>query len=191
LISSVYYDTPDWRLLNEKTGSDFIKTKVRLRWYGTDGSANPAPDAFLEAKLKTGAQRRKIRVVLPRMAQSWVDTPLADPRFEEPLLSLRGQGFAAPWQLRPAFQIEYRRFRFTHPFSHSILCLDTDIRVSRVHSGRFRHAIPTPLSRAVLEQKGPLDRLDPIFQDLMQFGVRKSSFSKYQQCFFHITGLFP
>ena len=33
VVSSIYFDTHDWRYLNEKENSDFLKTKVRLRWY--------------------------------------------------------------------------------------------------------------------------------------------------------------
>lgn len=33
-VSTIYYDTPELCLLGEKTNSDFLKTKVRLRWYG-------------------------------------------------------------------------------------------------------------------------------------------------------------
>jgi hypothetical protein len=191
LITSVYYDTSDWRLLNEKVGSDFLKTKVRLRWYGDVRTGAPGGPAFVEAKLKTGTQRRKIRVGLQDGAQRWAETPLDDARFEEPLMALQEQGLTGLQRLRPAFQLEYRRFRFVHPFSSSILCLDTDIHVARAHPGRFRHARPDALVDAVLEQKGPLDRLDPLFEALERFGPRKIAFSKYQHCFYHITGLFP
>ena len=40
-VSSIYYDTPDWRLLREKVNSDFLKTKVRLRWYSDIDGAEP------------------------------------------------------------------------------------------------------------------------------------------------------
>lgn len=32
-VNSIYYDLRDHRLLDEKRNSDFLKTKVRLRWY--------------------------------------------------------------------------------------------------------------------------------------------------------------
>lgn len=191
LISSVYYDTSDWRLLNEKGASDFFKTKVRLRWYGEAASGQPRGQGFMEAKLKSGTQRRKIRVALPGKAEEWAKTPLEDAAFEPPLQELQARGLSGLQRLLPAFEIQYRRYRFVHPFSPSILCLDTEIRVSRVHHGRLRHAHPAAIPRAVLEQKGPLDRLDPVFDELMRFGLRKAAFSKYQNCFFHITGLFP
>ena len=32
-VFTIYYDTPDLTLLSEKLNSDYLKTKVRLRWY--------------------------------------------------------------------------------------------------------------------------------------------------------------
>ena len=33
IISSIYYDSRGWDFLNEKINSDYLKSKVRLRWY--------------------------------------------------------------------------------------------------------------------------------------------------------------
>jgi len=192
IISSVYYDWADWRLLNEKTGSDFLKMKVRVRWYRPVQSDGPGDTpAFAEAKLKTGSQREKVRIALPEPASHWARTALNSPDFQEPLLALRGQGFTEFGRLRPAFQIDYHRLRFVHPFSAHVLCLDTRIRVPRVHHGRLRHPAEAPLPLAVMEQKGPLDHLDPVFDLLTRFPLRKGAFSKYQHCFSHLTGIFP
>ena len=38
-VRSLYFDTPDLRFLAEKSDGDFLKTKVRLRWYGADAGA--------------------------------------------------------------------------------------------------------------------------------------------------------
>ena len=188
--SSVYYDTADWRLLNEKLGSDYFKQKVRLRWYAGTRDDRPAGPAFIEAKLKEGARRDKVRFRLPEPAGHWAATDLESAAFSEALEALRSEGLTDLGRLRPAFQIGYRRHRFVHPFSRSTLCLDTDILVERVHRNRFRHRPCGPLSLAVLEQKGPLDRLDPAFGDLCRFGARRSAFSKYQHCFAHLMGTF-
>ena len=32
-VVTVYFDTPDLALLGEKIDSDYLKTKVRVRWY--------------------------------------------------------------------------------------------------------------------------------------------------------------
>ena len=63
-MHTVYYDTPRLALLGEKIGSDFLKTKVRVRWYaGRDG--RPGDALFAEAKFRVGSQRRKVRHRLP------------------------------------------------------------------------------------------------------------------------------
>lgn len=184
-ISSVYYDTADWSLLDEKVHSDYFKTKVRLRWY--EGGNSPA---FVEAKFKTGSQRSKIRLPLSGSAEDWRSLPLDDPRYAEPLDLLRERGIAIGRYLFPAFQITYRRQRFSHPFSACVVCVDDEIRSPRVHPGRFRHAHPGPLALAVLEQKGHLDRLDPVFDGLLRYSIRRTAFSKYLNCYAHLTGSF-
>jgi hypothetical protein len=54
LISSVYYDSHDLRLLREKINSDFAKTKVRLRWYLDSGSGAIEGPAYLEKRKSSG-----------------------------------------------------------------------------------------------------------------------------------------
>lgn len=187
--SSVYYDTGDWDLLSEKLGSDYFKRKVRLRWYG-GSDPEPGSPAFMEAKLKEGARRDKVRALLPGGAAHWAATPLECESFAEALRVLHGEGVTDTARLRPAFQIGYWRRRFVHPFTHASLSLDTDIRVERIHRSRFRHRPDTALPVAVLEQKSPRGRLDPVFGDLSRYDVRQTSFSKYQHCYSHLTGTF-
>jgi hypothetical protein len=61
LISSIYFDTSHLELLDEKLNSDFLKVKVRLRWYSSVTSGLPYPPVFLEVKRKIGSARRKAR----------------------------------------------------------------------------------------------------------------------------------
>ena len=61
VVSTIYYDTPHLRLLREKLDSDFLKTKVRLRWYGAIAGDPGGGRAFLEVKTRVGALRRKAR----------------------------------------------------------------------------------------------------------------------------------
>lgn len=189
-ISSVYYDTPDWQSLNEKVNSDYYKRKVRLRWYRAPGGSELSQVAFIEQKQKAGSIREKVRAELSRPASFWAAEPLESPAFTGALAGLTEQGVADLTRVRPAFQIGYHRRRFVHSFSTAILCLDTNIRVERVNGGRFTRGHPSPLAQAVLEQKSPLDRLDPVFDGLERFGLRRTAFSKYQSCFLHLTNDF-
>ena len=40
VVNSIYFDTPELHHLREKINSDYLKTKVRLRWY--EGGGRPA-----------------------------------------------------------------------------------------------------------------------------------------------------
>jgi SPX domain protein involved in polyphosphate accumulation len=53
-ISSLYYDTPDLRFVSDKRNSDYLKQKVRLRWYDNPSTGVTDPDAFFEVKNKNG-----------------------------------------------------------------------------------------------------------------------------------------
>ncbi|MBR1609174.1 MAG: VTC domain-containing protein, partial [Kiritimatiellae bacterium] len=59
-VNSVYFDTHDLRGLAEKENGDNLKTKIRLRWYGRPGETAGDVPAFLEAKHRVGAARRKV-----------------------------------------------------------------------------------------------------------------------------------
>ena len=74
-VHTVYYDTPRLALLGEKIGSDFLKTKVRVRWYA-DRDGRPGDALFAEAKFRVGSQRRKVRHRLPIHAAEAAGRPL-------------------------------------------------------------------------------------------------------------------
>jgi hypothetical protein len=187
LITSVYYDDPEWSLLNEKLNSDFLKRKLRLRWHRAPGVPAGASPAFIEAKFKVGARREKLRLRLDEPAETFEHTPLDAELFRRPLELLQRHGVAGVTRMQPAFQISYRRLRYVHPFSFSTFCLDFQIAAPRVHRLRFRSGRPQPLAWAVFEQKGGLDELDPLLDGLRRHGLRKTSFSKYLHCFQHLT----
>lgn len=48
VVSSIYYDTVDWRSLAEKNNSDYLKTKIRLRWYQDLFTGELSQESFLE-----------------------------------------------------------------------------------------------------------------------------------------------
>lgn len=181
LISSVYYDTPGWRLLNEKINSDYFKAKVRLRWYRKSPGASRA---WLEAKMKEGSQRIKFRRETALEGDRLMAASLESPLYEQALHPLREAGLSPGVRLTPVYQITYRRLRFTHRFSPSIFCIDHEITIPRSHPGRVRHIRPGTLPWAVLEQKGPLDELDPLLGASDYFRLQKKAFSKYMAAYF-------
>src|SRR5918999_4918130 len=60
LVWTIYYDTPALDSLGEKINSDYLKRKIRVRWY-SDTSGRVTGPAFVEAKSRVGNRRFKVR----------------------------------------------------------------------------------------------------------------------------------
>lgn len=176
-VSTIYYDTPELCLLGEKINSDFLKTKVRLRWYG-DLIAGPL---FLEVKRKVGQRRFKERLAVAAAARL-VSHRLESRAFSQPLEALRERTKLPPL-LRPVLELCYRRRRFVDPVSGVRIALDTNIRVVRVNSEILSRFDPAPLRRAVLEVKGANRDVPDFFGPLLALGCRRAAFSKYLRCY--------
>lgn len=178
-IFSIYFDTPEGHLLDEKVNSDYRKTKVRLRWYGDWGTGAPAGAVYFEVKQRTGSSRRKHRQRLDRPAAEFAEMPLADPRLlaVNELAAQAGFRFAAP--LRPVVRLEYLRRRYLEPATGTRICLDHDIRATQGWAGPGASA---PLAEGVFEVKGPAEQLPDALQPLIGLGCRRQSFSKFQRC---------
>ena len=53
IVWTIYYDTPALVSLGEKINSDYLKRKIRVRWY-SDLEGRVTGPAFVEAKLRVG-----------------------------------------------------------------------------------------------------------------------------------------
>ena len=180
-IASIYFDTREGCLLDEKINSDYLKTKVRLRWYGDWTTGAPAGAVFLEVKQRIGSTRAKVRRCLDWTAEELDGMPLEDPRFLAVSRLVAEAGFRFPRPLRPSICLEYRRRRYLEPVTGTRICLDQDIAPVRIHgdSGRIaHHAIP----EGVFEVKGTVEQLPEALQPLIALGCRRQSFSKFQRC---------
>jgi hypothetical protein len=182
-VSSIYYDTPDWRLLREKVNSDFLKTKVRLRWYSDIDGAEPQDRSYLEVKRRVGSQRQKLRVETD-VSGGWLSrSGLAAPRLLTLPLLLRARGIALPGPLFPVFQVRYRRLRFAEPRTGARLCIDYDICAPRVNWQMLPRANGFQLRHAVLEVKGRNAEIPEPLRRVAALGCQKRSFSKYAVCY--------
>ena len=180
-ITSIYFDTPEGSLLDEKLNSDYLKTKVRLRWYGDWITGAPAGGVFLEVKQRIGSTRRKFRRVLDWAAEELEAMPLEDPRLLAiPRLAMEA-GFFFVRPLRPAICLAYRRRRYLEPETGTRICLDQDIAPVRIHGERGGVA-RQPIPEGVFEVKGTAEQLPAALQPLMALGCRRQSFSKYERC---------
>ena len=90
-VWTIYYDTPGLESLGEKINSDYLKRKLRLRWY-SDLEGRPTGPTFIEAKMRHGNRRTKVRVRLPHPADELARWDLQDPRLRAFPAFLREQG---------------------------------------------------------------------------------------------------
>ena len=188
-ISSIYYDTPDWRFLREKGNSDFQKTKVRLRWYTDAHDRDPSEVSFAEAKFRTGSLRRKIRVRTDYTGRWISGVSLGHPLLLRVAHLLRAEGFPPTGVLMPVFQVSYLRERLVDPLSGMSVCVDSQIRAPRVNPQMVPRSNPFALNTAVLELKGEGQELPTVLRSLCSLGCRRSSFSKYMSCYTKIMAL--
>lgn len=186
-VRSIYYDTHRWQAVDEKLNSDFLKTKIRLRHYGSLPGGTPVGNAFLEAKFKLGSCRRKLRAETDWSAQEVRAMDLGGPELQRvPELLLQdvwGLHGEPPGPLLPVFEVTYHRFRFVEPRSGARLSIDTQIQVSRVNRSRLPAPRKLPLGRAVLEVKGEHQALPQSLADLNQLGCKREAFSKFGVCY--------
>jgi hypothetical protein len=182
VVSSIYYDTRDWRLLAEKINSDYLKTKIRVRWYSAPGRPEVGGPAFLEAKYRIGGRREKIRLPI-----STTGTELESRGFDDPLvatlpLRLRAKGLRVNDDLVPAMLIRYERRRWIEPATGTRVALDTNISCPQVARAMGPH-VPGALHLAVVEAKGPFETLPRSLHTITALGGRRTSFSKYWACY--------
>jgi len=188
-VRSIYYDDMAMSAYYEKVNGDFLKQKVRLRWYDPDQCvAEGKRTAFLEVKRKAGSGRSKKREQLDLDSEWLEEGDLTDERF---IGLIRGEerphGGEVPYNLFPVAEIQYKRWRFMCPTSGARVCLDAEIAVERVNSMLIANAIEFRLNDIVVEIKDVVPEEVPWVNSLCQMGFRKDSFSKYGRCMSRLT----
>jgi len=189
LVCTTYFDTPDLSLLGEKIGSDYLKMKVRVRWYASlDGDPTGSP-VFAEVKYRVGTRRDKLRVNIDADPRRLSATPLHGPAWRGVLDRLRPQAPMMPARLEPVLSLRYARYRYVDICTVARLTLDEKIAVTALNQTRRVGRVPARLSVAVFEYKGAQDDLPPHLAALVRFGARRGSCSKYLACYQCATGL--
>jgi hypothetical protein len=195
-VNSVYFDTLNWACADEKAASDYLKTKVRVRWYSevTPISAQPVADqavnagsVFLEIKRKTGSTRDKVRKQLPLGASQFIDRVQSAETAELIRSELND---VAPelgnLDLFPRILVQYQRRRFVDPLTGSRIAYDSNIRgraITRAPAERFSVLLP----QSVLEVKGSEQDLPVNLRFLNAMHLKKAAFSKYYECYRELT----
>lgn len=182
-VSSIYYDTHDWFYLGEKINSDYLKTKVRLRWYSDSDTGRLFPPTFLEIKSKIGSARKKVRIKTDIDSSEIAKTSLNDPELLAIPRLAEERNIFLEKPLFPTFHLNYHRLRFVDPMSGSRLCVDRNIHVSRVNPMMINRMNPVNLKNAVFELKEKSGNLPDWLHQLTAFGCRRGAFSKYSNCY--------
>jgi hypothetical protein len=181
-ILSLYYDTPSFDHYRQVRSGDYLKTKLRLRWYqATFEAPDQIVNCYLELKRKCGSIRDKQRAAVKLAAGCLVGELFSDPviaslpaRFPEVQSVVRGI-------LLPVLVVEYQRHRFIDPQTGCRVSLDTSIACRRANAALLPAAAPVALDCGVLEVKGKRDSLPDSLRPLSRH-LRKNSFSKYAKC---------
>ena len=182
-VSSIYYDTPGLELYGEKRNGDYLKRKVRLRWYADLQAVDSYSDVqcFWEIKQKLGARRHKQRSALCIKAHRLTQDPFSDELISGLPASFGDSGFRFPQGIFPALMIRFDRLRFVDPRSGARLAVDTNISCQMVNTHFFAGLVPVDLGMGVLELKA--QTLDiPESLEMIGGWLTRTSFSKYAQC---------
>lgn len=191
VICSIYYDSPNWGLLQEKRNSDYLKTKIRLRWYENSiQTGSQADPSFAEAKYRVGSKRTKIRIKSGIHGQRLTNIRLDNPELLAIPRLLAAEGAPVRNGLLPTFVVRYFRRRYIDRSTQARIALDYQITSPRVNPSMLAITHPCYLNKCVLEIKGT-DGLFPVgLQSLLKLGFRKTAFSKYYECYSRLTGTF-
>ena len=186
IVWTIYYDTPAFASLGEKLNSDYLKRKIRLRWY-SDLDGHATGPAFVEAKMRVGTLRSKARARVPYPAEEIASWDLEDPRLLRLPLLLRDHGILGQGAWQPMMLIRYHRDRFIEPLTPSRVSLDADISASAVNTRFLSTADLSPVATAVLEVKGGVGELPALLRPLLALGMHRRSFSKFLVVYAHMT----
>jgi hypothetical protein len=190
IVSSIYFDSRDWAYLGEKRNSDYHKTKVRLRWYEQvgPGTGVPYPDqSFAEVKTRTGSTRVKLRLPMEYRGTELAKMELHDRELLRVPAALRAAGAPLKHALFPSFVVRYCRRRYIDRSTRSRIAIDYAISSPKVNKNLLARVFPCNLEFSVLEVKGANWETPVGLQSLFKLGFRREAFSKYYECYRHLT----
>jgi hypothetical protein len=184
-VTSVYFDTIGLQHLGEKVNSDYLKTKVRLRWYGEVRDADPdlQVEGFIETKNKVGVRGEKTRQSVTVPARDLLVASNGCAGIQQ-VFETAGGGATdgSLGRLFPMIAIGFQRDRFVEPISGSRISLDTRIGFTWVNPAFFPPSGPRTHRQGVLEVKNQTGALPETFSGIRHRLNKRDSFSKYEEC---------
>lgn len=187
-LNTLYYDTFDLKFYREKINGDYLKTKVRLRWYDEIDNT-PPKKVFLEIKMRDGSARKKVRKILP-IDSITHKRPAFEDVFFRKLIDEFSKDFhdKIPFDLFPVINIKYERRRFFCPFSGARVCLDTNITTNWINMMILPGYDSSFIPFTVIEIKDAKMVEIPWLKELYNMRFLNRSFSKYGSCIDEIIG---
>jgi hypothetical protein len=180
-ISSIYYDTDDYRLIRTSLEKPKYKEKLRVRGYGKLDSESTV---FVELKKKYDGVVYKRRVQLPLTK---ADALLSGKVIDNDSQVLREiQYFMELYNPRPRVLLSYRRIAYTGAEEGLRITFDDTVRfrtsVLMMSAGAWGRPI-LPQGKTLMEIKAPGVMPLWLCTLLNDNGIYPTSFSKYGTCY--------
>ncbi|MBR0464218.1 MAG: polyphosphate polymerase domain-containing protein [Clostridia bacterium] len=182
-IASLYYDTPDYRLIRASMEKPLFKEKIRLRSYGLASESSPV---YLELKRKADGivYKRRVQTTLPRVEAffSGHGDICAGGQINREITYFRDYY----GELTPSCLIIYDREAYYEPDGDLRLTIDFNPRYRMQRLNLTSSMLGThlrPQGGTILEIK--VQEAMPLWLThiLDEGGIRKASFSKYGEAF--------
>lgn len=193
-INSLYFDTHDLEQHERSLAGDFVKDKVRVRWYG-EGALAPTCEVealrqvtaprlvpvWVELKSRRGfvstKQRARTDVAADSLAFDALSRGIVPMSYL--LSTIAGFGLLISRRLEPVIVVSYWRSRFVEPCTGFRVSLDSRIRSSVVRPGVRSCQRELELRGAVVEVKGATLALPHCLIELAKIGSSWTRYSKY------------
>ncbi len=179
-ILNIYYDTPDYRLIERSLEKPVYKEKLRLRTYGT---AKDDTNAFIEIKKKYKGVVYKRRITMGYLeAMDYLTKGARHPK--ESQISKEIDYFLQYYKgLRPAMAISYDRIAMAGIYDPDLrITFDTNIRWRTedltLKKGNVGKDILLP-GQHLMELKIAGAMTTQLARILDELNIRQTSFSKY------------
>lgn len=110
-LTSLYYDSPDYRCYWEKVDGIKFRRKLRIRVYDTEAALTDATPVYVEIKQRLNRVTQKRRAVLPYGAALQLCNERQIPDYAPDDKAVIDEVYAYLWQynLRPASLVRYQR----------------------------------------------------------------------------------
>lgn len=189
VVNSIYFDSLDNQSYYEKINGDFLKSKVRIRWYEQDPCKNSIT-VYIEIKKKIGQARDKLRYHISLPVSQFKKYLKNDDSLRSLLEEvLKANQIFFKSNLYPVVRIQYQRNRFVCPFTQSRLSLDSNIKGQAISNLDYFNKFEVFLPDLIFEVKQQKYQ-DMIWLNLLyQIGFRRQNFSKFGTCLNYLKGL--